>query len=364
MKILLVLMMVIMSTVMMSNVEMATAQNTTNSTIPQNAIRTPDGGWVTPPQTQDENGKNLTIHYETGVQVSGYANPGPPPDPIFLTDSKGNIDNFLTNHQILMRADVWPRSPDARTADIEINMTSDTGFVFDDKKHIIFENDSNHEQQIVWQFILTKAGNYSVDKFSNGIHTSTTLFSVSDSKANQDFIMLVSPLKQFKWGILPEHIQCEYNRELLYKIKDNSPACVKFSTAKILIERGWGVIPMGGLTPDGNPSVGIDILYNGTRSSLDNPFYLKQGQNVTLMINVTSDSANIPVTLYVDPHTGINKTNGMDLQLSDTVVNAPAKVMLYMSVGKNAMPSVYGVLVRGDSIGGIEYLNFYVKVMK
>lgn len=348
---------------MTSNVEMAAAQNI-NSTIPQNAIRTLNGGWVTPPQTQDENGKNLTIHYEAGVQVSSYANPGPPPDPIFLTDSRGNIDNFLTNHQILMRADVWPRSPDTRTADIEINMTSDTGFAFDDKKHIIFENDSNHEQQIVWQFILTKAGNYSVDKFSNGIHTSTTLFSVSDSKANQDFTMLVSPLKQFKWGILPEHIQCESHLELLSKIKDNSPACVKPATAQILIERGWGVIPMGGLTPYSSTSFGIDIIYNGTHSSPANPFYLKQGQNVTFIINVTSEPANIPVTLYVDPHTGINKTNGMDSQLSDTVVNAPAKVMLYMSVGKNAMPSVYDVLVRGDSTGETAYYGFSVKVIK
>ncbi|MDE1873477.1 MAG: hypothetical protein KGH99_08385, partial [Thaumarchaeota archaeon] len=111
-------------------IQLVFAQNVTNSTssMPSNAIRTQNGGWVTPLQTTDQNGKNLTLHYETGVPVTGYANPGPPPDPIFLTDSKGNIDNFFTNHQILLRADAWPESPDTRTIDVEINMTSDTGF--------------------------------------------------------------------------------------------------------------------------------------------------------------------------------------------------------------------------------------------
>src|SRR5207249_10337676 len=57
------------------------AQNMTNSTnqMPRGAIRTPGGGWVTPPQTTDENGSKLTIHYETGIPVSGYANTGHPP---------------------------------------------------------------------------------------------------------------------------------------------------------------------------------------------------------------------------------------------------------------------------------------------
>ncbi len=59
------------------------AQNVTNSTysMPPNAIRTPNGGWITPPQTTDQNGKNLTIHYETGIPVSGSVMPpGPPPN--------------------------------------------------------------------------------------------------------------------------------------------------------------------------------------------------------------------------------------------------------------------------------------------
>ncbi|MDE1867612.1 MAG: hypothetical protein KGI08_07900, partial [Thaumarchaeota archaeon] len=61
---------------MMTN---AFAQNNTDQ-IPPNAIRTSDGGWITPLQTHTENGSKLTIHYETGTPVAGnYLPPGPPP---------------------------------------------------------------------------------------------------------------------------------------------------------------------------------------------------------------------------------------------------------------------------------------------
>lgn len=56
-----------------------------------------------------------------------------PPDPVFLTDSRGSINNFITNHQILIRADAWARTPDTKTTDIAINITSDSGFSFYDK---------------------------------------------------------------------------------------------------------------------------------------------------------------------------------------------------------------------------------------
>lgn len=222
-------------------IQLVFAQNVTNftSSMPSNAIRTQNGGWVTPLQTTDQNGKNLTLHYETGVLVTGYANPGPPPDPIFLTDSKGNIDNFFTNHQILLRVDAWPESPDTRTIDVEINMTSDTGFAFDDKKHLIFEPNATHMKQIIWQFIPTKVGNYTVEKFSNGIHTSSTFFSVSDLKSGSNYPVLVSPLRQLKWGIVPENIQCQTNFVLILKSEDGSPACVKSDAAQKLMKKGW-----------------------------------------------------------------------------------------------------------------------------
>ena len=255
------------------------AQNVTNSTMPHNAIKTHDGGWVTPIQTTDQNGKNLTIHYETGIPVSGYANPGPPPDPVYLTDSKGNIDNFLTNHQILIRADAWPESPSIRTMDIGINMTSDTGFAFDDKKHLVFGSDTNHMQQIIWKFIPTKAGNYTVEKFSNGMHTSSTFFSVFDSKPSPNSPVLVSPLWQFKWGILQENIQCQINLVLMFKTEYNSPACVKPDTGQKLIEHGWGKIlprenkPVSESIPDANNKFAFSLFSNILQKDNGNVFF-------------------------------------------------------------------------------------------
>ena len=213
--------------------------DSTNSTMPKNAIRTPDGGWITPLQTTDQNGNNLTIHYETGIQVSGYANPGPPPDPIFLTDSRGNNENFLTNHQILIRADAYLEYPDTKTMDIEINMTSDTGYAFDSKRHLTFEPNDTHMQQIVWQFTPTKAGNYTIEKFSDGIHTSSTFFSVSDSNSSSNSPILVSPLRQYKWGILPSNIQCQNSLMLVFKVEDGSPACIEPQNVTKLQNWGW-----------------------------------------------------------------------------------------------------------------------------
>ncbi len=49
--------------------------NAQQQTIPANAIRTVDGGWITPLQTVDDKGRPLTIHYEPSPQVFGYLPP-------------------------------------------------------------------------------------------------------------------------------------------------------------------------------------------------------------------------------------------------------------------------------------------------
>ena len=46
------------------------------------------------------------------------------------------------------------------------------------------------------------------------------------------------PVKQVKNGIGLQDIECNSNLTLIFKMSDGSPACVKFSTAKILIQRG------------------------------------------------------------------------------------------------------------------------------
>ena len=70
-------------------------------------------------------------------------------------------------------------------------------------------------------------------RFTNG----TFVFLVS-----QD-LRLLSPIKQTQIGILAKNVICNVGLQLILKIGDDSPACVKPVTTQILIERGWGHLP-------------------------------------------------------------------------------------------------------------------------
>ena len=49
----------------------------------------------------------------------------------------------------------------------------------------------------------------------------------------------LSPLAQFKSGVDIKDITCKQSFQLVIKIEDGSPACVKPNTSIVLIERGW-----------------------------------------------------------------------------------------------------------------------------
>lgn len=49
----------------------------------------------------------------------------------------------------------------------------------------------------------------------------------------------LSPLKLFKAGIAADTITCNPGLQLILKSEDSSPACVKQSTANVLMTRGW-----------------------------------------------------------------------------------------------------------------------------
>ena len=66
------------------------------------------------------------------------------------------------------------------------------------------------------------------DGFNTSFDTSDSTFSVTK---------YVSPKKQFDAG--STSIICEETFQLIFKVTDNSPACVKPTTAEKLIQRGW-----------------------------------------------------------------------------------------------------------------------------
>jgi len=50
---------------------------------------------------------------------------------------------------------------------------------------------------------------------------------------------ILAPLKQTSSGIIPENVVCKGGLKLIFKVTNNSPACVKQPTAQKLLERGW-----------------------------------------------------------------------------------------------------------------------------
>jgi len=64
---------------------------------------------------------------------------------------------------------------------------------------------------------------------------------INSAGSNHQNNTLLSPLKQFKSGISANNVTCKQGLELIFKSEDNSPACVKSSTAPKLTEQGWAL---------------------------------------------------------------------------------------------------------------------------
>ena len=65
------------------------------------------------------------------------------------------------------------------------------------------------------------------------------------------YLITDSPLKQFKSGTPANDVKCEQGLQLVIKVEDDSPACVKLQTEQKLVERGWGwaMQPIDSLKP-------------------------------------------------------------------------------------------------------------------
>lgn len=59
-------------------------------------------------------------------------------------------------------------------------------------------------------------------------------------KTCQQKLSAIPPRQQIADGVSPENIICKNGLELIFKSRDNSPACVKPETADKLVQRGWG----------------------------------------------------------------------------------------------------------------------------
>ena len=88
---------------------------------------------------------------------------------------------------------------------------------------------------------------------------------------------------------------------------------------------------------------GLAISINGT-SSVNQflQFDVRPGQNVTLLVNVTTEPKVLPVTLSVSPKLGFSKDKGVNWQLSSSHIDSTSSaVLLHISIGKNVRPAKY-----------------------
>ena len=163
--------------------------------------------------------------------------------------------------------------------------------------------------------------------------------------------VVLSPLKQIKYGITKENIQCNEGLALILKSKNDSPVCVKPSSASRLIELGWGHGILS--TTNGVPEDLEDDLSDTHRpvfcpvdESLDPPlirinqfgdsvsrlvFFVKSNSTAQICIKYTSGFDNhgsIPVAneLIVDYH---NQTSYASTEV--TVSAEPSSVPLEMN---------------------------------
>jgi len=83
--------------------------------------------------------------------------------------------------------------------------------------------------------------------------------------SHPEYVGVDSPKKQVSQGVTPMEVICKEGLELIFKLTNNSPACVKPSTIVKLIERGWAVY--SGNVENKNPT-NIDVPVNADPTSI------------------------------------------------------------------------------------------------
>lgn len=108
--------------------------------------------------------------------------------------------------------------------------------------------------QSVWNLGLSIDGNPDITKedlkllfteifgdINMNLGTSMTLIREGNDSVRGSNVSIKPPQIQLRDGIDLDEIKCKRGLELIFKVSDNSPACVKLSTAEKLIKRGWMV---------------------------------------------------------------------------------------------------------------------------
>ena len=93
---------------------------------------------------------------------------------------------------------------------------------------------TNDTETLVYEFIVRQITEHNKSSLEGN-----TTNNISGIDTHELLKYKVTPLKQMKNGVSLNDIICTNDLELIFKITNNYPACVKASTVEKLIERGW-----------------------------------------------------------------------------------------------------------------------------
>ncbi|TLX93532.1 MAG: hypothetical protein E6K91_08495 [Thaumarchaeota archaeon] len=333
------------------------AQNVSSSSnqMPPGAIKTPNGGWITPLQTT-ENGKNLTIHYETGIPVQGnYLPPGPPP--IIHMDIKANSEVYQKGDLITISGkednyliqkygnDLTLSIDNSRTRERwccdNFQSSQEGTFYYSFKMPDIFQSQDNYNLRV--------SPNNSTDQYGVGV-----LY----------YAVLPNPLVQLRLGISTLDVECRVNFIHLIKSEDQSPACVRQEASDELVKRGWAqsvmvpskraphiVKPLNpiNLSPcetryEGKPTSTSTVYPNGTVITTGYVPVLYMPQNSTGMICVNYTNVNQQATAQIRIFEANNLSRQADIQYyasPDNISKGNSTVVYTISTGNQR--GFYGI---------------------
>lgn len=156
-------------------------------------------------------------------------------DELILSQNGKNKDfstKLFTNQQIDLTFDARNRNLTSQNMDFQFKVLTLQGPMFSEKKQIHFEECKRSSSKITWSFTPTIPGSYAIQILMGGKEYYTAAgLSVED--------YIASPLKQFKSGIAAEDVVCKEGLQLVAKLHDNSPACVKPASVQKLVSWGW-----------------------------------------------------------------------------------------------------------------------------
>jgi hypothetical protein len=177
----------------------------------------------------DSNSKDITMHpYELTTMQLGIGKPYM--SPLYISVNKNNYDP-----QIVTLSGCTDLKLDDKEVTLQISNLQGQTF----KTISVIPDVNGTFSTLLPTEELHGNGTYIVNATYAGQSTTET-FTLSMFQQTNSSALL--PLKQFKSGTSAKDVKCNQDLVLVIKKSDNSPACVKPSTAQKLLDRNWSLV--------------------------------------------------------------------------------------------------------------------------